>query len=102
MNIIMRYFESLNTVIMKTISKLEDKLSLLKGKLRIATDPDERAELEEKIDFIQDEIEELIDAEQDQDAWEEMTGTRPQDLYDDRNSYAIRQGEMFERFRNEH
>lgn len=87
---------------MKTISKLEDKLSLLRGKLRIATDPDIKAELEEKIDFIQDEIDELEEAEQDQDAWEEMTGTRPQDLYNERNSYAIRQGELIERFRNEY
>jgi hypothetical protein len=34
---------------MKTISKLEDKLSLLRGKLRIETDPDAKAELEENV-----------------------------------------------------
>jgi hypothetical protein len=31
-----------------------------------------------------------------------MTGTRPQDVYNERNSFAIQQGEMIDRFRNEY
>lgn len=87
---------------MTTIIKLENKLATLRKELAACTDPDAIAGLEEKIDFIQDEIDELEEAEQDNAAFEEMTGTTPQDLYIERNGYSIRQGEMIDRFRNEY
>lgn len=87
---------------MKTIERLENKITELRQELKLTTNPERKLELEEKIEAAQDKLEELEDAERDQDEWEEMTGTRPQDLYNERNSYAIRQGEMIERFRNEY
>lgn len=87
---------------MKTIKSLEKKLAVLKGDLLRTLDPDMKAELEEQIDSIQDDIDEIEDAEREQQDYEEMTGTTPQDLYNERNSYAIYQGEMIDRFRNEY
>jgi predicted nucleic acid-binding Zn-ribbon protein len=87
---------------MKTIASLESKLSVLREQLKRTTDPDEAAELGEKIDFMQDEVDELEEAEMEQASYEEMTGTTPQDLYNERNSYAIAQGEVIDRFRNEY
>jgi hypothetical protein len=90
---------------MKTIASLEKKLSSLRTELALCNSADHaerKAELEEKIDFIQDEVDELEEAEQDNAAYEEMTGTTPQDLYIERNRYAICQGEAIERFRNEY
>lgn len=87
---------------MKTIESLEKKLAALRALLKVCTDPDDKANLEEQIDFMQDDIDELEDANREQDEWEELTGTRPQDLYDERNGYAIRQSEAIERFRKEY
>lgn len=87
---------------MKTIKQLEKQLAVLRDDYLRTIDPDMKAELEEKIDSIQDDIDELEEAERDSDDWEEMTGTRPQDLYDERNSYAVRQSEMIDRFRSEY
>jgi len=47
-------------------------------------------------------LDELEEAENDQAEWAEMTGTTPQDLYIERNSYAIAQSERYEQFRNEY
>lgn len=86
---------------MKTIEKLENKLAILRNQLKLTSDPDVKAKLDERIDFIQDDIDELEEAEADRIAYEETTGITPQDLYDERNSYDIRQGEMIDQFRNE-
>jgi len=74
----------------------------LRTQLATCTDPEEKVNLEEKIDFIQDDIDELEDAEREQSDYEEMTGTTPQDLYNDRNSYALHQSDMIDRYRNEY
>lgn len=87
---------------MKTIAKLEKQLAALREQLDCCTDPDEKAELGEKIDFLQDEVDELETDEADRLSYEEATGTTPQDLYNDRNGYAIRQAEMIDQFRNEY
>lgn len=87
---------------MKTIAALEKKLFGLREVLRETRDPEDRGNLEEMIDSIQDDIDELESDEQDRLAYEEATGTTPQDLYNERNSYGIRQGEMIDRFRNEY
>lgn len=87
---------------MKTIASLERTLAVLRQELTTCTDPDRKAELDEKIDFIQDDIDELESEERDAADYEEMTGTTPQDLYIERNSHAIRQSEMIETFRNEY
>jgi hypothetical protein len=87
---------------MKTIKSLEKKIETLKTEI---DNPNRFLEKEHLEDLLQDalwDLEELVDAEQDQAAWEEMTGTTPQDLYNERNGYAIRQSEMIERFRNEY
>lgn len=55
---------------MKTIKALEDKLSILRQELAVCTDPEQRGDIDEKIDFIQDEIDEM---EGDVD---------PEDIYD--------------------
>lgn len=87
---------------MKTIKSLEKKIEALKAEIE---NPDrflEKEQLEEELQDALWDLEEIEDAERDQDAWEEATGTRPQDLYNERNSYAIRQSEMIETFRNEY
>ena len=86
---------------MTTIVKLENKLARLRDQLAKCTDPDEKAYLDEQIDFIQDEIDDLENDELDRIAYEEATGTTPQDLYIARNSHAIRQGELIDQFRRE-
>lgn len=87
---------------MKSIAKLEQKLSDLRDQLKVCTDPDLKSELEEKIDFIQDEVDEIEDSQREQESYEEMTGTSPQDLYNERNSYALHQSDMYDRFRAEY
>lgn len=87
---------------MNTVKKIEKQLATLRGQLAATMDPDEKAELEENIDFLQDEIDEIESDELDRQAYEEETGTTPQDLYNERNAYAIRQSEMIERLRNEY
>jgi hypothetical protein len=87
---------------MKTIAALEKQLAALREQLARTNDPDEKGELDEKIDFLQDEVDELESDEMDRLSYEEATGTTPQDLYNERNSYEIKQYEMIERFRNEH
>lgn len=87
---------------MKTIAVLENKLVGLRAELSRTTDPEEHGNLNEQIDSIQDDIDELESDEQDRLAYEEATGTTPQDLYNESNSYGIRQGEMIDRFRNEY
>jgi septal ring factor EnvC (AmiA/AmiB activator) len=87
---------------MKTIKQLENELARLRHELQSTTDPDEKAELDEKIDYIQDEVDDLEAWERDNAEYEEMTGTTAQDRYNDRNSYAIAHSEMIDRFRNEY
>lgn len=87
---------------MNTIKSLENQLSVLRQQLSVCTDPDEKAELDERIDFIQDDIDEIEDANREQDEYEEMTGTRPQDLYYEQNNHALRQSEMIDTFNNEY
>lgn len=83
------------------IASLENRLAKLREQAKVCKDPEEYNSLQERIDYIQDDIDELEESIQDQEAWEEITGTSPQDLYNERNSYAIRQSEMIDRFRNE-
>jgi DNA primase len=86
---------------MRTKAAIEEELHKLRSQLSVCTDPDEKAELDERIDYLQDEVDEIEQWERDNEDYEEMTGTTPQDLYNERNSYAIRQSEMIDRFRNE-
>lgn len=86
---------------MNKIARLESKLAELRHQASITRDPEDKANLDEQIDSIQDDIDELEDAERDADDYEEMTGTTPQDLYNERNGYAIRQSEMIDQFRRE-
>ncbi len=44
---------------MKRIAKLESKLSVLRDELSKCTDPEDHGNINEQIDFIQDEIDEL-------------------------------------------
>lgn len=87
---------------MKKVRQIEKQLAILRAEFAATICPDRRQELGEKIDFLQDEVDEIEEAIADEYAYEEMTGTTPQDLYIERNSYAIRQGEAIERFRNEY
>jgi hypothetical protein len=87
---------------MKTIKSLEKKIETLKAEIENPSRFLEKEELEEALQDALWELEELEDAEQDQSAWEEVTGTTSQDLYNERNSYAICQSEMIDRFRNEY
>lgn len=86
----------------KRIAALEKQLVTLRAQLDSCTDPEEAGNLGEKIDYIQDDIDELEAAEREQDSYEEMTGTTPQDLYNNRNSYAIAQSERYDQFRAEY
>ena len=67
----------------KRISVLESKLSDLRDQLKCTNDPDTKFSLEEKIDFIQDEVDDLEDSIIEQESYEEMTGTSPMDLYNE-------------------
>lgn len=87
---------------MKTIAALEEQLSKLRDQQSKTSDPEEYGNLGERIDFIQDEVDEMEAANREQDAYEEATGTTPQDLYIERNSHAIRQSELIDRFRAEY
>jgi hypothetical protein len=87
---------------MKTIAKLESKIAALRQERKNCADPERAAELDEKIDSIQDDIDELEEAEADEISWQEMTGTTAQDRYIDQNSHAIAQSERYEQFRNEY
>lgn len=86
---------------MKTIASLENKLAVLRAELKTCQDPDRKAELDEQIDFMQDEVDELEWEIAEDESYQEATGTTPQDLYNERNSRAIAQSEMIDRFRNE-
>lgn len=59
---------------MKTIAALEKKLFGLRELSRETTDPEDKGNLEEMIDSIQDDIDELESDEQDRLAYEEATG----------------------------
>jgi hypothetical protein len=66
-----------------------------------SSDDENRRAIEELIDETQEQIDDILDDEDDRRAYEEMTGTTAEDLYLERNSHAIRQGELIEQFRNE-
>ena len=87
---------------MKTIKSLEKKIETLKAEIENPNMFLEKEQLEESLQDALWDLEELEEAESDEIAWQEMTGTTPQDLYNERNSYAIRQSEMIDRFRNEY
>lgn len=87
---------------MKQSITFERQLATLRAELESCTCPDRKAELDEKIDFIQDEVDELEEAEQDAHDYDELMGNTSQDRYIDQNRHAIHQSEMYDRFRNEY
>lgn len=85
-----------------SIASLEESISRMRKQLAVTTAPDEKAELEEKIDFTMDDIDEIEAHDRDCAAEDEYTGNTAQDRYLDQNHYAIAQSERYEQFRNEY
>jgi len=71
---------------MKTIAKLEEKLSVLRAQLKNETDPEIAGDLNEEIDSIQDDIDELDESEYEQKSYED----------------ALAQSDKYDQFRNEY
>lgn len=87
---------------MKTIQKLEEQLASLRDELKTTTDPERKGELEEQIDFIQDDIDEIEQDEIDAQDYDELTGNTSQDRYIENNRFALMQSDRIEQFRNEY
>lgn len=84
---------------MSTISKLEEKVAVLRKQL---ASPDDKANLEEEIDSIQDDIDEIESHNREMEEQDEEMGNTAQDRYFEENHYAIVQSERYEQFRKEY
>lgn len=77
---------------------LSKKLDSLHKQLALCTDAIKKADLIEQIGYVEDELSYAHDL----DEHEEMTCGTAQDRYIEQNSYALRQSDMIQQFRNEY
>lgn len=87
---------------MKTIKQIEREIAILRSELIDTLGQETREEIEEQIQELEWDIDEIVEAENEQHDYEEMTGTTPQDRYLEQNHYAIVQSEAYDRFRREY
>lgn len=87
---------------MKTIKTISAEIETLKTQLVNAPNIQAKGEIEEQIQELEWDIDEIIEAEEEQRDHDEMTGNTPQDRYLEQNHDAIVQSERYEQFRREY
>lgn len=88
---------------MKTVKQLQAEIARLQNDLvNKIQGVQAKEEIQEQIQELEWDIDEIIESENEQRDYEEMSGTTPQDRYLEQNHYAIVQSERYEQFRREY
>lgn len=88
---------------MNTVKKIRAEIERLQNDLvNKIQGPQGKEEIMEQIQELEWDIDDILEAEGDQQRWEDETGNTPQDRYLEQNHYAIVQSERYEQFRREY